>query len=164
MVNCWPIAGCVPYQGYFNEAKAEAFFLQARQKGYDAYMGGVAAYATLGWFPDPIASPALDRSETSLVELVIHESVHNTIYRPGAAEFNEALANTIAFALVKEFWAQRGVDSGALEAFFWPDSFIFMCFFWFLQRLLLNGHFSDFMHKRLGHRVPGPSRARTCYG
>ena len=118
VVNCWPIAGCVPYQGYFNEAKAEAFFLQARQKGYDAYMGGVDAYATLGWFPDPIASPALDRSETSLVELVIHESVHNTIYRPGAAEFNEALANTIAFALVKEFWAQRGVDSGALEAFF----------------------------------------------
>lgn len=118
VVNCWPIAGCVPYQGYFEEAKAEAFFLKAQERGFDAYMGGVDAYATLGWFPDPIASPALDRSKTSLVELVIHESVHNTIYRPGAAEFNEALANTIAFALVKEFWAQKGVDTGDLEAFF----------------------------------------------
>lgn len=118
VVNCWPIAGCVPYQGYFEEAKAEAFYRDAKERGFDAYMGGVDAYATLGWFPDPIASPALDRSRTSLVELVIHESVHNTIYRPGAAEFNEALANTIAFALVKEFWAQRGIDPGDLDAFF----------------------------------------------
>lgn len=118
VVNCWPIAGCVPYQGYFEEAKAEAFMRDAEKAGYDAYMGGVDAYATLGWFPDPIASPALARSKTSLVELVIHESVHNTIYRAGASEFNEALANTIAFALVKEFWAAKGVDTGRLEAFF----------------------------------------------
>lgn len=118
VVNCWPIAGCVPYQGYFEEAKAEEFLKEAQDRGYDAYMGGVDAYATLGWFPDPIASPALDRSKTSLVELVIHESVHNTIYRPGAAEFNEALANTIAFALVKEFWSAKGVDTGQLEVFF----------------------------------------------
>lgn len=118
VVNCWPIAGCVPYQGYFEETKAEEFLKEAQDRGYDAYMGGVDAYATLGWFPDPIASPALERSKTSLVELVIHESVHNTIYRPGAAEFNEALANTIAFALVKEFWSAKGVDTGQLEVFF----------------------------------------------
>ena len=118
VVNCWPIAGCVPYQGYFEEAKAETFLQEAQARGYDAYMGGVDAYATLGWFPDPIASPALDRSKTSLVELVIHESVHNTIYRPGDSEFNEALANTIAFALVKEFWAAKGVDTQQLETFF----------------------------------------------
>ena len=118
VVNCWPIAGCVPYQGYFEEAKAEAFLLEAQERGYDAHMGGVDAYATLGWFPDPIASPALDRSKTSLVELVIHESVHNTIYRPGDAEFNEALANTIAFALVKEFWSAKGIDTQQLESFF----------------------------------------------
>ena len=118
VVNCWPIAGCVPYQGFFEEAKAKAFYDEAIAKGYDAHMGPVDAYATLGWFPDPIASPALDRSKTSLVELVIHESVHNTIYRPGEAEFNEALANTVAFALVKEFWAERGVEPERLEAFF----------------------------------------------
>jgi len=118
VVNCWPIAGCVPYQGYFKEAKAEAFFDEAVAQGYDAYYGAVDAYATLGWFPDPIASPALDRSKTSLVELVIHESVHNTVYRPGEAEFNEALANTLAFALVKVFWAERGVATDKLERFF----------------------------------------------
>lgn len=118
VVNCWPIAGCVPYQGYFEEAKAEAFLQEAQAAGYDAHRGAVDAYATLGWFLDPIASPALERSKTSLVELVLHESVHNTIYRPGEAEFNEALANTIAFALVKAFWADRGVEQGQLDAFF----------------------------------------------
>ena len=28
--RCWPIAGCVPYQGFFDEARAEAFAAQAR--------------------------------------------------------------------------------------------------------------------------------------
>ena len=116
--RCWPIAGCVPYQGFFDEARAEAFAAWARRRGEDVSLGPVDAYATLGWFPDPIASPALDRSRTALVELVFHESVHNTVYRPGDADFNEALANTVAFALVRAFWAQRGVADDQLEAFF----------------------------------------------
>ena len=116
--RCWPIAGCVPYQGFFDEARAEAFAAQARGWGEDVSLGPVDAYATLGWFPDPIASPALDRSRTALVELVIHESAHNTVYRPGDADFNEALANTVAFALVRAFWAERGVADDQLAAFF----------------------------------------------
>ena len=116
--RCWPIAGCVPYQGFFDEARAEAFAARAQGRGEDVSLGPVDAYATLGWFPDPIASPALDRSRTALVELVIHESVHNTVYRPGDSDFNEALANTVAFALVRAFWAQRGVADDQLGAFF----------------------------------------------
>ena len=116
--RCWPIAGCVPYQGFFDEARAEAFAARARGRGEDVSLGPVDAYATLGWFPDPIASPALDRSRTALVELVIHESAHNTVYRPGDADFNEALANTVAFALVRAFWAERGVADDQLAAFF----------------------------------------------
>ena len=49
---------------------------------------------------------------------MFHESVHNTVYRLGDADFNEALANTVAFALVRAFWAQRGVADDQLEAFF----------------------------------------------
>lgn len=116
--RCWPIAGCVPYQGFFDKERAEAFAAQARARGEDVSLGPVDAYATLGWFPDPIASPALDRSRTALVELVLHESVHNTVYRPGSADFNEALANTVAFALVRAFWASRGVAPAQLDTFF----------------------------------------------
>ena len=45
---CFPVAGCVGYRGYFNEARAQRVAQQFQAKGYDVYGGGVAAYSTLG--------------------------------------------------------------------------------------------------------------------
>lgn len=91
----FPIVGSVPYKGFPNEedAKEEAAHLQS--KGYDTYVRGVSAYSTLGWFNDPILSSMMRYSEEDLVNTIIHESVHATIYIKNNADFNERLASFI---------------------------------------------------------------------
>lgn len=91
----FPVVGDVPYKGFpeEQEAKEEAESLQ--NKGYDTYIRGVSAYSTLGWFNDPILSSMLRYNETDLVNTIIHESVHATLYIKSNADFNERLATFI---------------------------------------------------------------------
>src|SRR5258707_14309455 len=49
---CYPFVGCVAYRGYFAETKALKFAAAQRAKGRDVFVGGVAAYSTLGHFDD----------------------------------------------------------------------------------------------------------------
>ncbi|MEY4615902.1 MAG: hypothetical protein RJB66_862 [Pseudomonadota bacterium] len=88
----FPIVGDVPYKGFPEEedAKKEASLLQSQ--GYDTYVRGVSAYSTLGWFNDPILSSMMRYSDEDLVNTIIHESVHATIYIKSNADFNERLA------------------------------------------------------------------------
>jgi predicted aminopeptidase len=51
---CFPVAGCVSYRGYFRERAALDFAEKLRKQGLDVYVGGVAAYSSLGWFSDPV--------------------------------------------------------------------------------------------------------------
>lgn len=91
----FPIVGAVPYKGYFNpdDAKEEAKSL--KEKGLDTYVRGATAYSTLGWFDDPVLSSMLRYSDYDLVNLIIHESVHATLYIKSQADFNERLATFI---------------------------------------------------------------------
>ena len=88
----YPVVGNMPYKGFFNEqdAKAEAF--EMSEQGYDTYVRGVSAYSTLGWFQDSLLSSMLRYKEHDLVNTVIHEIVHTTIYIKNNADFNEKLA------------------------------------------------------------------------
>jgi len=45
---CFPIAGCVNYRGYFDEAAANAEAAQFTAAGDDVHIGGVPAFSTLG--------------------------------------------------------------------------------------------------------------------
>lgn len=72
--HCFPVAGCVPYRGYFNKPAAEAYGRQLRNKGYDVIVIGAPAYSTLGWFADPVLSTMLRRSDLGLVGLIFHGS------------------------------------------------------------------------------------------
>jgi len=56
---CFPIAGCVNYRGYFAEADARSEAAHLVASGDDAYIGGVPAYSTLGYFDDPVPSSFL---------------------------------------------------------------------------------------------------------
>jgi len=51
---CFPFAGCVGYRGYFSESDAEQFAQQLAADRRDVYVGGVAAYSTIGWFAEPV--------------------------------------------------------------------------------------------------------------
>jgi len=92
----FPFVGNVPYKGYFDEedARAEALYLSGER--YDVDVLPVGAYSTLGWFSDPILSGMLEGSVANLLDLIIHEATHRTVYFPGRASFNESLATHVA--------------------------------------------------------------------
>lgn len=88
----FPIIGSVPYKGYFNKQGAKKESQSLQKDNYDTYVRGVTAYSTLGWFKDPILSSMLKYSDYNLVNTIIHETVHATIYIKDNANFNERLA------------------------------------------------------------------------
>jgi predicted aminopeptidase len=111
VLHCFPIAGCVPYRGYFDEtrAKAEAARLQAR--GDDVFVGGVAAYSTLGWFADPILSSMLRWDDDELAGTIFHELAHQLIYVKDDTAFNESFASFVQQQGLREWRASRGLSS-----------------------------------------------------
>ena len=92
---CFPIAGCVAYRGYFNEASALNYATQLEDEGFDVYTGGVDAYSTLGWFDDSLLSTVMSRTNYQLAGLIIHELAHQIAYLPGNTTFNESFATAV---------------------------------------------------------------------
>jgi predicted aminopeptidase len=95
LVWCYPIAGCVSYRGYFGEHGAQKSAETLKQQGYDVFVGGVAAYSTLGWFSDPLLNTIINRDEHQLAALIFHELAHQVVYIPGETEFNESFATAV---------------------------------------------------------------------
>jgi predicted aminopeptidase len=92
----YPVVGSLPYRGHFSleDAEAEADDLEA--EGLDVDVRPVTTYSLLGILPDPIVSPMLLGSdELRLVETVVHELAHATVFAPGEGAFNEGLATFI---------------------------------------------------------------------
>lgn len=89
---CFPVAGCVPYRGYFSKDRAQKFADEIQSDGFDVYVGGVPAYSTLGWLDDPLLNTMFLRGEINLARVVFHELAHQRVYVPGDAAFNEAFA------------------------------------------------------------------------
>jgi predicted aminopeptidase len=117
----FPIVGRFPYLGWFNLNKAKAFAAELRGEGWDVDLRGARAYSTLGWFRDPILStmiPEGDEAQGDLVNVVIHESVHATVYISGQAYFNESLASYVADQLTPRYLAEKhGMDSPGRVAY-----------------------------------------------
>ncbi len=44
---CFPVAGCVPYRGYFKQQKAQDFAERLSRKGMDVIVSPAAAYSSL---------------------------------------------------------------------------------------------------------------------
>ena len=109
----FPIIGEVPYLAFFDEAYLNESESRLIAEGYDTLSYELDAYSTLGVFEDPIRSSMLERSELSLSETIIHELLHNTIWRSGEAVFNESLATYVGRTAAAEFLvAEYGADSG----------------------------------------------------
>ena len=52
----------------------------------------IPAYSTLGWLNDPVTAPMLREGRARLIEVVLHELVHATVYVPDEPDWNEGLA------------------------------------------------------------------------
>jgi predicted aminopeptidase len=104
----FPVVGTVPYKGFFDRARAEAEAARLRRRGLDVCVLAVPAYSTLGWLDDPVTEPMVAQGDAYLVETLIHELVHATVYAPDAADFNEGLATFVGQEGAVRFFGARG--------------------------------------------------------
>ena len=92
-VTWWfPVVGDMPYLGFFDLNRARAKKERLEKKDLDVTMGVADAYSTLGWFRDPVTLNLIQGSTVDLVETLLHEMTHVTLYLMGQGEFNEGLA------------------------------------------------------------------------
>jgi predicted aminopeptidase len=91
----FPIVGRVPYESFFARDRARREADHLRAKGLDVCEVAVPAYSTLGWFADPVTGPLVRSGPGFLVETLIHELVHATVFVPGDADFDEGVATFI---------------------------------------------------------------------
>ncbi len=114
---CFPIAGCLPYKGFFARERAERESARMSERKYDTYIRPVGAYSTLGWFKDPIFSTMLQYGDTALVEVILHEMVHRTIFVKDQGAFNEGVATFVGVKGMETFFRSRGgLGRGQIEA------------------------------------------------
>jgi predicted aminopeptidase len=110
----FPLLGRLPYKGFFDRRLAEAEAERLRTRHHDVCVSAVPAYSTLGWLDDPVTGPMLRAAPGVLVDTLIHELVHATVFARGQADFNEGLASFVGQeAAVRFFEAREGASSEA---------------------------------------------------
>ena len=108
---CYPLVGCTPYRGFFNADYARRRAAVLKQRGFETYVGPVAAYSTLGWFDDPLLSTFIDYPEPALAELLFHELAHGAVWLPGDVAFNESFATFVGRRGAASWLAASGRDA-----------------------------------------------------
>jgi predicted aminopeptidase len=113
---CFPFVGCVTYRGYFSREDADRFAAELLAQGHDVYVGGVPAYSTLGWFPDPVLNTFIHYPEAELARLVFHELAHQLVYIKDDTAFNESFAVAVEREGTRR-WLEKNGDARAREHF-----------------------------------------------
>jgi predicted aminopeptidase len=127
----FPVVGKVPYKGFFNPDDARKERDKLEKKNLDVWIRGVDAFSTLGWFSDPLYSYMKDYPVHRLADLIIHESLHATVYLKNHAQFNEELAEFIGSEGARLYIEKTfGKDSGESRAASGSDgdSAVFLAF------------------------------------
>jgi len=109
--QCFPIAGCVAYRGYYALGRARGAAALLQQQGLDTWIGGVEAYSTLGWFDDPILGGMLRHSDDELAALIFHELAHQKLYVRDDSAFNESFATFVERQGLRQWRASRGLPA-----------------------------------------------------
>jgi predicted aminopeptidase len=116
---CFPVAGCVGYRGYFDEADAQALASDLRAQGLEVSVYGVPAYSTLGWMNwaggDPLLSTFVNYPDGQLAGLMFHELAHQVLYVPDDTVFNESFATAVE-RLGAQAWLQAHGTAQARQA------------------------------------------------
>lgn len=92
----FPIVGRVEYKGFFNKKDALREIRKLELKGFDTSLQQAIAFSTLGWLGDPLYSTVLEYQPVVIINIVLHELVHSTVFFKGETEFNEQVASLIA--------------------------------------------------------------------
>lgn len=111
----FPVVGSFPGLSWFDEEDAKEFAAELKEDGWDVAVRGVGAYSTGGWFDDPILSSMFNDVPGGLgflANVLLHESVHATVFVENQQYFNESLASFIANELTPPYLLERfGHDS-----------------------------------------------------
>jgi predicted aminopeptidase len=91
----YPVIGRTAYRGYFSKQMAMRYADGLKNKQFDVYVAGIAAYSTLGWFDDPVLNTVIHRTDTGLAALIIHELAHQIVYVKDDTAFNESFATAV---------------------------------------------------------------------
>jgi predicted aminopeptidase len=120
----FPIVGSVPYLGFFDPESARAYARELEAaEALDVTVRTAAAYSTLGWFKDPVLSTMIPDGELALGELanvILHESVHATVYVADQSAFDESLASFVADGLTPELLLRFGREAPVKKA--WDEA------------------------------------------
>jgi predicted aminopeptidase len=113
--SCFPFAGCVTYRGFYSEDNARRHARGLRDKGFDAFVGGVPAYSTLGYFDDPVLNTFVRAAEPEVARLIFHELAHQAVYVRGDTTFNESFATAVEEEGLRR-WLEREGSTAQREA------------------------------------------------
>jgi predicted aminopeptidase len=113
----FPIVGEMEYKGFFGKKDAVKEIKKLKERGYDTCLQHAIAFSTLGWLDDPIYSTILDQPPVIIINSIIHELVHNTVFFKGETEFNEQLASFIAEKGTMQFITEHFGASSPLNQF-----------------------------------------------
>lgn len=112
----YPVVGSLEYRGYFSERGASNCAARLTRKGYDAYVDGVEAYSTLGWFKDPVLNTFINQKEPELAEVLFHELGHKRVFARGDTDFNEAYATTVGQEGARR-WLRANDETNLLDKY-----------------------------------------------
>lgn len=113
--HCFPVAGCVAYQGFYSRSRADAAAARQKQAGNDTAVSGVVAYSTLGHFADPVLSSMMRWDNDQLVGTIFHELAHQKLYVKGDTAFNESFATFVEREGLKQWHAAHGTAPSDLH-------------------------------------------------
>jgi len=164
----FPIIGSVPYKGFFDENDAIHEQTALTAQGFDTQKGRIQGYSTLGFFSDPVWPSMLNLDDDDLIELIIHELTHRTVYVPNQTPFNETLANFVGKTGARAYLVSRFGEHSAKVADFdrhLQQKAIFRDFFHRLYRELDQFYTSDLPdeQKKAG-KIELLAKAKISYG
>ena len=110
----FPILGKVDYKGFFVLEDAQKEAQKISQKDYEIWISPVSAYSTLGWFDDPITTPMLLYGKYYLINTLIHETTHSTLYFKNQTALSEQLASFVAKIGSEQFLKGQGKEGEKL--------------------------------------------------
>jgi len=119
----FPVVGRMPYKGFFDVQDARKERARLEKKDLDVWIRGVDAFSTLGWFTDPLYSYMRNYSPARLADLIIHESLHATVFIKGQVQFNEELAEFVGTQGARLYIQNRyGEDSEQYREIFTSEA------------------------------------------
>ena len=103
--HCFLFVGCLAYQGFYTREQAQARADELAAQGFDAYVGGVPAYSTLGWFDDPVTNTMMGWNDAQLIGTLFHELAHQRLFARNDTEFNESYAQFVEQEGLRQYLA-----------------------------------------------------------